>query len=108
VHRQFDADLPQLDQQTGLVLDRLAQESLTNVARHAEATEVTVRLYRAGDLVRLLICDDGRGIGLAHEGAGIRGMRERSLLIGATLDLEAAPQGGVQVNLCVPLPHAGG
>lgn len=108
VHRQFDADLPQLDQQTELVLYRVAQESLTNVARHAEAAEVTVRLYRAGDVVRLLICDDGRGIGLAHEGAGIRGMRERSLLIGATLDLEGAPEGGVQVNLSVPLSHRGG
>jgi two-component system sensor histidine kinase UhpB len=66
-----------------------------------------VRLYRVGDAVRLLICDDGRGIGLAHEGAGIRGMRERSLLIGATLDLDATPEGGVQVSLSVPLPHKG-
>jgi two-component system, NarL family, sensor histidine kinase UhpB len=108
VHRRFDSDLPQLDQQTELVLYRVAQESLTNVARHAEATEVGVRLYRAGDVVRLLICDDGRGIGLAHEGAGIRGMRERALLIGAALDVEAAPEGGVQVSLSAPIPQSGG
>jgi two-component system, NarL family, sensor histidine kinase UhpB len=108
VHRRFDSDLPQLDQQTELVLYRVAQESLTNVARHAEATEVGVRLYRAGDVVRLLICDDGRGIGLAHEGAGIRGMRERALLIGAALDVEAAPEGGVQVSLSAPIPRSGG
>jgi two-component system, NarL family, sensor histidine kinase UhpB len=108
VHRRFDSDLPQLDQQTELVLYRVAQESLTNVARHAEATEVGVRLYRAGDVVRLLICDDGRGIGLAHEGAGIRGMRERALLIGAALDIEAAPEGGVQVSLSAPIPQSGG
>jgi two-component system sensor histidine kinase UhpB len=107
VHRRFDSDLPELDHQTELVLYRVAQEGLTNVARHAGATEVAVRLYRVGDAVRLLICDDGRGIGLAHEGAGIRGMRERSLLIGATLDLDATPEGGVQVSLSVPLPHKG-
>jgi two-component system, NarL family, sensor histidine kinase UhpB len=108
VRRRFDSDLPQLDQQTELVLYRVAQESLTNVARHAEATEVGVRLYRAGDVVRLLICDDGRGLGLAHEGAGIRGMRERALLIGAALDVEAAPEGGVQVSLSAPIPRSGG
>lgn len=107
VHRHFDSDLPRLDQPTELVLYRVAQESLTNVARHAEATEVAVQLSSTDDTVRLLICDDGRGIGLAHEGAGIRGMRERSLLIGATLELEAAPQGGLQVSLSVPLPHEG-
>jgi two-component system sensor histidine kinase UhpB len=96
-----------LAQPTELVLYRVAQEGLTNVARHAEATEVTMRLYRAGDTVQLLICDDGRGIGLAHEGAGMRGMRERSLLIGATLDIETGPQGGVQISLSVPLSHQG-
>ncbi|WP_020387387.1 sensor histidine kinase [Kribbella catacumbae] len=108
VHRRFDSDLPKLDQQAELVLYRVTQESLTNVARHAEATEVVVRLYRDGDIVRLLICDDGRGIGLAHEGAGIRGMRERALLIGANLDLAPAPKGGVQVSLSVPHSQNGG
>jgi two-component system sensor histidine kinase UhpB len=108
VHRHFDSDLPQLDQPTELVLYRVAQESLTNVARHADATEVTIRLYRDGDIVRLLISDNGRGIGLAHEGAGIRGMRERALLVGATLDLEPALIGGVQVSLSVPLAQKGG
>lgn len=108
VRRRFDSDLPKLDQQAELVLYRVTQESLTNVARHAEASEVAVHLYRDGDTIRLLICDDGRGIGLAHEGAGIRGMRERALLIGAKLDLELAPQGGVQVSLSVPHAQNGG
>ncbi|WP_328320937.1 HAMP domain-containing sensor histidine kinase [Kribbella sp. NBC_00382] len=108
VHRSFDPDLPELDKQTELVLYRVAQESLTNVARHADATEVALRLCRSGEVVRLKICDDGRGIGLAHEGAGIRGMRERALLIGAILDLETSPEGGVQVNLSVPIAREGG
>jgi two-component system sensor histidine kinase UhpB len=66
-----------------------------------------VSLVRDGDHLRLQICDNGRGIGLAHEGAGIRGMRERALLIGAKLDLEPSPQGGVQVSLSVPLSRNG-
>ena len=107
VDRRFDSDLPQLDHQTELVLYRVAQECLTNVARHADATQVGVRLGRTGDGVRLLIVDDGRGIGLAHEGAGIRGMRERALLIDAVLDLETARGGGVQVSLSVPLHQKG-
>ncbi|MET7280776.1 HAMP domain-containing sensor histidine kinase [Kribbella sp. NPDC005582] len=108
VHRHFDSDVPPLDQQTELVLYRVAQESLTNVARHAEATEVTLRLSRADDSVQLVICDDGRGIGLAQEGAGMRGMRERALLLGATLDIETGPHGGVQVSLSAPVPHSKG
>jgi two-component system sensor histidine kinase UhpB len=107
IHRRFEPDLPKLDQQTELVLYRVAQESLTNVARHADATQVGVQLYRDGDRIRLLICDDGRGFGLAQEGAGLRGMRERALLIGAVLDLEATPGGGVQIGMSVPL-HADG
>lgn len=103
IHRRFEPDLPKLDQQTELVLYRVAQESLTNVARHADATQVGVQLYRDGDRIRLLICDDGRGFGLAQEGAGLRGMRERALLIGAVLDLEATPGGGVQIGISVPL-----
>ncbi|MEU4392138.1 HAMP domain-containing sensor histidine kinase [Kribbella sp. NPDC023855] len=103
VDRRFDSDLPKLDQQAELVLYRVTQEGLTNVARHAEATEVAVSLFRDGDHLRLVISDNGHGIGLAHEGAGIRGMRERALLIGAKLELEPSPQGGVQVSLSVPL-----
>jgi two-component system sensor histidine kinase UhpB len=58
-------------------------------------------------VVGLRIRDDGRGLGLAHEGAGIRGMRERALLVDATLDLGAAPTGGAEVNLLVPLNRKG-
>ena len=66
---------------------RVAQEGLTNIARHAEATprrSDPAPARRAG--VELRVRDDGRGLGGAPEGAGIRGMRERALLVGATLD----------------------
>lgn len=99
VVRRFDAELPALDPETELVLYRVAQESLTNAARHADAERVEVALTRADGAVVLAITDDGRGIKTACEGAGIRGMRERALLIGAALDITDAadPPGGTGV-----------
>ncbi|MGW0964851.1 HAMP domain-containing sensor histidine kinase [Streptomyces sp. NPDC002516] len=103
VVRRFDTGLPAFDRQTELVLYRVAQEALTNAARHAEAEQVEVSLRRTGDAVVLAVVDDGRGTGVAREGAGIRGMRERALLIGARLDVTSEPRAGTQVRLTVPL-----
>ncbi len=107
VARRFDPDLPALDQETELVIYRVAQEGLTNAARHAEARRVEVALRAAGDAVVLEVTDDGRGIGAAREGAGLRGMRERALLIGATLDVRSpdevsAAGTGTRIRLTVP------
>ncbi|MEV5903099.1 sensor histidine kinase [Streptomyces sp. NPDC052127] len=103
VVRRFDTGLPALDQPTELVLYRVAQEALTNAARHAEAGQAEVSLRHTAEEVVLAVVDDGRGTGVAREGAGIRGMRERALLIGATLDVISQPQAGTQVRLTVPL-----
>jgi len=53
--------------------------------------------------VVLTVVDDGCGTGVAREGAGMRGMRERALLIGATLDVTSQPPAGTTVRLTVPL-----
>ncbi|MFF0834021.1 MULTISPECIES: HAMP domain-containing sensor histidine kinase [unclassified Streptomyces] len=105
VQRRFDADLPALEPETELVFYRVAQEGLTNAARHAEAERVVVALHHAGDTVELAVTDDGCGIEAAREGAGIRGMRERALLIGARLDITSAPGAGTQVRLTAPVPR---
>lgn len=105
VPRRFDTGLPALDRETELVLYRVAQESLTNAARHADARRVEVGLRRAGEAVVLEITDDGRGIETAREGAGIRGMRERALLAGATLDITSAPGAGTRIRLTTPVPR---
>lgn len=103
VVRRFETGLPALDEQTELVLYRVAQEALTNAARHAGASQVEVGLRRTGDAVELAVVDDGRGTGAAREGAGMRGMRERALLIGAGLDVTSQPGAGTTVRLTVPL-----
>ncbi|MEE1752812.1 HAMP domain-containing sensor histidine kinase [Streptomyces sp. SP18CS02] len=103
VTRRFDADLPALGPETELVLYRVAQESLTNVARHADAERVTVALRHAEDRVLLTITDDGCGIEAPCEGAGIRGMRERALLVGGGLEITPAPRTGTRVQLTAPV-----
>ncbi|WP_438287923.1 ATP-binding protein, partial [Streptomyces niveus] len=70
--------------------------------RHARAQQVGVALHHGALGVELLVRDDGRGIGTAPEGAGIRGMRERALLIGAEVSVGDVPGGGTEVRLHVP------
>ncbi|CAM5719219.1 MULTISPECIES: HAMP domain-containing sensor histidine kinase [Streptomyces] len=105
VSRRFDADLPALAPETELVLYRVAQESLTNVARHADAQRVTVALRHADDSVVLTVTDDGSGIKAPREGAGIRGMRERALLIGGSLEITPAAGTGTRVQLTASVPR---
>lgn len=103
VHHYLSHDLPPLDGETELVIYRVAQESLTNVVRHAKASTVDVALSRADGRIVLRIRDNGCGIGDAPEGAGIRGMRERALLIGAHLAITSAPADGTEVKLSAPI-----
>jgi len=102
VRRGFAPGLPELDPEAELVVYRVAQEALTNVARHADARTVQISLSAQGAGVLLQVSDDGRGLGPSAEGAGIRGMRERALLIGADVELRGRVGGGTEVRLVVP------
>jgi two-component system, NarL family, sensor histidine kinase UhpB len=103
VERQFDQLLPKLEPDAELAIYRIAQESLTNIARHARATRVTVALEQGLDSVVLRVVDDGRGFaGNPEEHGGLRSMRERALLIGAALAIKQASPNGVEVRLEVP------
>ena len=86
---------------------RVAQESLTNVMRHSSASEVLVALRHVDGGLRLVVRDDGRGLPAGQDaaGAGIAGMHERALHIGARLTVSSAPTGGTEVRLDVPLPE---
>ena len=87
-----------------LVIYRVAQEALTNVARHAEASHVNVELQHDADKTVLVVSDDGRGLppGAEHSSNGVRGMRERAMLVNGTLALERNPGRGTVVRLSVP------
>ncbi|MCV2460386.1 HAMP domain-containing sensor histidine kinase [Streptomyces sp. NPDC005395] len=106
VQHHIPGDLPPLAPEAELVLYRVAQEGLTNTARHASADRAALTLRPLPDDagVELLVRDNGTGLGTAAEGAGIRGMRERALLIGADIHFEPAPGGGTDVRLRVPAP----
>ncbi len=99
---EVDPRLPDLGANTELVLYRIAQEGLTNVARHAAASRVEMTLAARPDAVELAITDDGRGFDPAVEGAGIRGMRERAILVAADLTIGPGPRGGTRLRLVVP------
>jgi two-component system sensor histidine kinase UhpB len=107
VERALEPALP-LDREQELVVYRVAQEALTNVARHARAGLVELSLRRDDGEAVLRVRDDGRGLpaAAASSSSGIRGMRERAMLIGARLDLAAAGGGGAEVVLRVPIEDA--
>jgi two-component system sensor histidine kinase UhpB len=102
VERRIEPGLPALAPEEELVVYRVAQEGLTNVARHADARRAWVTLARRGARVTLEVRDDGRGFEpRGADGAGLRGMRERALLIGGTLELEST-EAGTTVRLTLP------
>ncbi len=104
VERRFEQPLPKLAPDSELALYRIAQESLTNVARHARASNVVISLERGTDSVVLRVADDGRGFdGTPEEHGGLRSMRERALLIDAALAIKPASDGGVEVRLEAPV-----
>jgi two-component system, NarL family, sensor histidine kinase UhpB len=106
VERTVESPLPDLSDEEELVVYRVAQEALTNAARHARAGRVELRLgWREGAL-ELLVRDDGCGFDPARtaDGAGIRGMRERAVLVGGELWLEASPRWGTEVRLRLARP----
>jgi two-component system sensor histidine kinase UhpB len=108
VERRLELADGGLDPEVELVVYRVAQESLTNVLRHAGASEVLVALGNVDGGLRLVVSDDGRGLPPgAAGGSGITGMRERALHIGGRLTVGAVRGGGTEVRLDVPLPEGG-
>jgi signal transduction histidine kinase len=98
-------DLADLPTETATHLYRILQESLTNVARHAGASEVAVSAVRDVSGVTLTVDDDGRGVqdGRAMPpGLGLTSMRERAALMGGTFTMGPGPLGGTRVSVQVP------
>ena len=97
---------------TDAALFRVAQEALTNVARHAKATKVRLTLTYLDDTLLLDVADDGTGFdpagaSAASGGYGLVGMRHRLAGVGGTLTVESTPGYGTTLNAAVPLPGEG-
>ena len=76
---------------------------MTNVARHAQASVVLPSLERDNGSVVLQVIDNGQGFDPEHvEGGGLRGIRERALIVGGAVAIGPGPDGGVEVRLEVP------
>jgi PAS domain S-box-containing protein len=96
-----------LDKERATALFRVCQEALTNVARHARATEVEIRLGTKAKAVVLEVRDNGQGITAEEmtnpKSLGLMGMRERVLLLGGTCDIGGDSKKGTKVTVTVPL-----
>ena len=107
-----DTGLGQIGDELRTTIYRVAQEALTNVAKHAEGvTAVSVIIDRTDSVLRLTIEDNGCGFrsdpsaerGTRSGGHGIAGMRERLILVGGELDIESSSGAGTTVFACIPL-----
>lgn len=114
VATSFETDLDRLDldEEAAIHLFRVAQEALTNVARHAGADRAGVRLHREGDALVLRVLDDGGGLRKASvEGGdshGLTGMRERARLLDGDFELGDRSGGGAEVRVRIPWPGGEG
>ncbi len=99
--------LPTLEGDLQTLLFRVAQEALNNIAKHAHARNVLLRLVARGGLLQLQVVDDGRGcdpeVALRSGGSGLGGMRERLRLHGGRLELHSTPGNGARVRAVIPL-----
>jgi PAS domain S-box-containing protein len=100
-----------LGEQIKTLLYRATRELLTNVARHAEATDVSIRIGRTDQGIRLVVQDNGKGFDVTRleqaaghkEGFGLFSIRERLSYIGGAFEIESAPGQGTKVTLTAPL-----
>ncbi|WP_324780804.1 PAS domain-containing sensor histidine kinase [Thiobacillus sedimenti] len=98
-----------LDPDAAIAVFRIVQEALTNVAKHAAATQVKLRLEREAGHLAVTLADDGRGIRAAAGDAtrpsfGLLGMRERATALGGELEVRPGRRQGTEVRLRIPLP----
>lgn len=102
-----------LDDDLNTVIFRLVQEALSNIGKHAKASQVVVRLSRRRGAIQLLIADNGVGCDLERAleqgrqsaSTGLSGMRERVQLFGGSIDFKSAPDDGMQIRVSIPVPE---
>ena len=96
-----------IDQSRGMALFRIAQESLTNIVRHSDASSVTVNLFIENNQAILRISDNGSGIAessaLSNDSYGIMGMKERARFFKGNLHIESNKEGGTTITASIPI-----
>jgi signal transduction histidine kinase len=105
----FEADrfLPALPDIHNITLYRALQEALTNIVKHAQASQVWVDLSLEDDMIALTVQDNGRGLGRGDSqsnGIGLAGLRERLTIAGGTLILSSTPKLGTILSAQFPIP----
>jgi signal transduction histidine kinase len=110
IEMSMSGDFEDLDETRGLVLYRLVQEALTNIARHAHATHVHIRIAAgcgadSQECIEILIADNGSGADMStpRTGLGLVGMRERVSALGGSITLASEPGAGFTVTACLPM-----
>lgn len=99
----YDSSLEKLSHDVTIHVYRIVQECLTNVVRHAKASEVTILVTKRGNEVWITVSDNGQGNQLNSQGFGLLGMKERAGNLGGKFKLESVDNGGV--NVIVQLPY---
>ncbi len=104
-HFTTDGNLSELNEHTNIMLYRIVQECLTNVSKHANATEVTITLQNTANTILLEVNDNGQGFDrqLRNHGLGLIGMRERVESMNGKLQINSEPEKGVSIIISVPL-----
>lgn len=104
IHCHVPTNLAPQSPERELVIYRVAQEATTNAIRHAHPTNIDIALNANHHRLTLSVRDDGHGMRAARrEGGGIRGMRERTSLVGGALQVESALGVGTEIHLEIPL-----
>jgi two-component system sensor histidine kinase TtrS len=111
----INTDLDRLDEQTNITIYRIVQESLTNIAKYANARSVGIEIDRLDTILpggtdtlavpalRLVIRDDGAGMDPEARGMGLIGMRERASALGGMLSIQTGPGQGVTIVVTLPM-----
>jgi two-component system, NarL family, sensor histidine kinase UhpB len=113
INTSFDTNRSEVPvaEAVAMAVYRVCQEALTNITKHAEATQVGVTLFADGEQLTLEISDNGRGFGvdarLKPDSFGLTGMAERARALGGTLDIDSAPSRGTTLMFIVPIEAAG-
>ena len=105
VETEIDLGEDRLRPELESTIYRVVQESLTNAAKHADASRVGIRVSATDGSVAVVVSDDGKGFDTAGDtaGFGLRGMRERMELLGGSVEIESASPGGTTVTATIPL-----